>query len=145
MRKSTNDTRTINDISNNEKIINIVFDNKDRKVDKDYIVKNNNIVIDQSNLDKIKKNKQSKINLLKIDKNAKRRVFDAQILNIKKAKICEHILSKNRSKSCAFDKQIQQQSIKIQKLNCRNEKKVVLSSNARTCRYTLNAIKQNQR
>ncbi len=46
MRKSTNNTKIANNISNNKEIINIVFDNKNKKVDKDYIVKNNNIVID---------------------------------------------------------------------------------------------------
>ena len=76
IRKSTNNTRTTNNISNNKKIINIVFDNKDRKVDKDYIVENNNIIIDQLNFDKIEKNKQSKTNLLKINKNTRKRVLD---------------------------------------------------------------------
>jgi len=60
----------------NKDIIDIVFDNEDGKVSKKYTVKNNNIVIDQSNFDKIKKNKQSKIDLLKIDKNAKKKVLE---------------------------------------------------------------------
>ncbi len=45
MQKSTNNTKTTNNISNNKKIINIVFDNKDKKVDKKYTIKNNNIII----------------------------------------------------------------------------------------------------
>jgi len=76
MRRSTNNTRTIDDMLDNKDIIDIVFDNKDGKVGKKYIVKNNNIIINQSNFDKIKKNKQSKIDLLKIDKNAKKKVLE---------------------------------------------------------------------
>ncbi len=45
MQKSTNNTKTIDDMLNNEKIINIIFNNKDKKVNKEYIVKNNNIII----------------------------------------------------------------------------------------------------
>ena len=46
MRKSTNNIRTTSNILNNAKIIDIVFDNKDRKVNKDYTIEDNNIVID---------------------------------------------------------------------------------------------------
>ncbi len=45
MQKSTNNTKTTNNISNNAKIINIVSNNKDKKVNKDYTIKNNNIII----------------------------------------------------------------------------------------------------
>ncbi len=45
MRKSINNIRTTNNILDNIEIIDIIFDNKDKKVNKNYTIKNNNIII----------------------------------------------------------------------------------------------------
>jgi len=61
----------------NKKILDILFDNKDRTIGKKYIVKNDDTIVDQLNFVKIEKDKQAKINLIEIDKNVKKRVLDA--------------------------------------------------------------------
>lgn len=61
----------------NKKILDILFDNKDRTIGKKYIVKNDDTIVDQLNLVKIEKDKQAKIDLIEIDKNVKKRVLDA--------------------------------------------------------------------
>jgi len=45
VRKSINNIRTTNNILDNIEIIDIIFDNKDKKVNKNYTIKNNNIII----------------------------------------------------------------------------------------------------
>jgi len=79
-----------------------LFNNKNKTIDKKYIVENNNTIVNQLNFVKIEKNKQIKINLIEINKDVKKKVFNAQILNINKAKIYKYIVLENRNKFYKF-------------------------------------------
>ncbi len=79
-----------------------MFNNKNKTIDKKYIVENNNTIVNQLNFVKIEKNKQIKINLIEINKDVKKKVFNAQILNINKAKIYKYIVLENRNKFYKF-------------------------------------------
>lgn len=79
-----------------------MFNNENEKINKNFIIKNNNVINNESNLDEIEKNEQNKINLVNINENVKKKMLNAQILYIENAKTCEHVLSKNRDKLCEF-------------------------------------------
>ena len=85
-----------------KKILNILFDNRERKIDKKYTIENNKIIVNQSDFVEIEKNKQIEIDFIEIDKNTRKQILDIQILNINKTKTCEYIASENREKFCKF-------------------------------------------
>lgn len=68
-----------------------MLDDEIEEAGKDYTVESRNTSVNEAGLDEVDQDESTITDLAAVDEDAKKRILDAQVLNLDNAKTCEHV------------------------------------------------------